>query len=188
MDKERHAEVGEDGKRLRELVRLHMGKLFDAGVAQKALEREHAFGLEGGELMHVAADEAAGETHIHVELALGGAALGLEPGAGGRGRQTIERHVHEGGDAPRRRGSRRGGEAFPLGAARLIDVHVGVHDAGHDRVGSDVGHRRTLGTVAVVADLCDAAAGDVDRVRARPRGGHYARARQDPRAHCVCAP
>ena len=51
-------------------------------------------------------------------------------------RITVQRHIDERGDAPRRGGRRRGGEAFPVGA-RLVDVHMCVDEARqqHGRLG-----------------------------------------------------
>ncbi len=42
----------------------------------------------------------------------------------------IERHVEDGCRAARRRRARTGGEAFPIRATRLIEMNVGVDDAG----------------------------------------------------------
>ena len=45
-------------------------------------------------------------------------------------RDAVERHVDDRRDATGRRGAGGAGEALPLGAARLVDVHVGVDQAG----------------------------------------------------------
>ena len=66
------------------------------------------------------------------QLARAGRELGLERRARGGDRQAVERHVDQRGHAAGRGGARRGREALPLGAARLVDVHVAVDQAGRD--------------------------------------------------------
>src|SRR6202035_4945026 len=94
----------------------------------------------------VAGDRPAPEPDVHVALAVGGGPFGGQRGGVGGGRDRVERHVDDRGDAPGRRGQRGGGEALPGGPARLVDVHVAVHQAGqqHLVVGQvhDLGHAR----------------------------------------------
>ena len=65
-------------------------------------------------------------------------ALGFERGDGGGLGQAVERHVDERGEAAGCGGAGGGGEAFPLGAAGLVDVDVGVDEAGQEGVVAEV--------------------------------------------------
>ena len=65
-------------------------------------------------------------------------AFGVECGPGrGRG-NAVEGHVDEGRDPARRRRARGAREALPLGASRLVDVDVGVHEARHHDPRSEI--------------------------------------------------
>ena len=80
------------------------------------------------------------------------ARLTSSAGDGGGRRDAVERHVEDRGDAAGGRGAGGRGEALPLGAARLVDVHVGVHQPGqqHLVVGElDRLHRRDAGRPTV---------------------------------------
>ena len=50
------------------------------------------------------------------------------------GGMRVQRHVEDRGDAAGRGRPGRGGEPLPLGAARLVDVHVGVDQAGQQHL------------------------------------------------------
>jgi hypothetical protein len=69
-----------------------------------------------------------------VAAPVGGLPLDLQRLDRARGRDAVERHVQQRGDAARRRGPGGGGEALPLGAAGLVDVHVGVDEAGQQHL------------------------------------------------------
>ena len=72
----------------------------------------------------------------------GAARFGFECGDGGGFGEAVEGHVDEGGVASGGGGACGGAEAFPFGAAGLVDVDVGVDEAGED------------GVVGVVVDGC----------------------------------
>ena len=58
--------------------------------------------------------------------------LSFEGGDGGGLGEAVEGHVDEGGVAAGGGGAGGGGEAFPFGAAGLVDVDVGVDEAGEE--------------------------------------------------------
>ena len=60
-------------------------------------------------------------------------AFGFERGDVGCGRQAIQWHVDEQSVAAGGSSARGGLEAFPLGAAGIVDVHVGIDEAGENR-------------------------------------------------------
>jgi hypothetical protein len=61
-------------------------------------------------------------------------ALGFECGYGGGFGEAVEGHVNQGCVASGGGGAGCGAEAFPLGAAGLVDVDVSVDEAGEDGV------------------------------------------------------
>ncbi len=162
VDEERRARAGELAHGLAQIALGDEAELFDARLDHEALEAHDARVEQGAQLLGVAGDGAAPEAHVDPELPRGGGELLLEAGDGGGGRDAVERHVHQGGDAARRRGARGAAEALPLGAAGLVDVHVRVDDAGHDHQVSGVDHRATGGNVVVRGDLGDDAVAHVD--------------------------
>ena len=90
------------------------------------------------------------------------------------GRDAVQRHVDDGGDAAGRRRPGGGREALPLGAAGLIDVHVGVHEARHE--GLVVGEFDDFGAGEAVAerlDRDDHAAADADFAGGDAGGGQH---------------
>ena len=91
-------------------------------------------------LGQVAGHRAAPETHVHVRGPPGGGPLDRQCGGRGRRRQAVQRHVDQRGHPARGGRPGRGREALPLGAARLVDVHVGVHQAGQQHLGAGQCH------------------------------------------------
>jgi hypothetical protein len=73
---------------------------------------------------------AAPERDVHRELSTRGGLLGAQRGDVDGGRDAVERHVDDRGDAASRCGGGRGREALPVRAARLVDVDVAVHQSG----------------------------------------------------------
>ena len=129
MDDHERVEGLELGHVLFHLVRVQVRELVHAGVQQEALEAEDALVVQRAQVGLVARDGAAPEPDIDERLVLGHLALELEVLHRGGGRDGVQRHVDDGGHAAGRGGPGGGGEAFPFGAARLVDVDVGVHQA-----------------------------------------------------------
>ena len=55
-------------------------------------------------------------------------AFGREVRYGGRRRDRVERHVHDGGDAPGRRCARARPEALPVRSPGLVQMHMRAAD------------------------------------------------------------
>jgi hypothetical protein len=104
-------------------------ELRDAGVEQEALEPDDTRLVQRPELVEVARHGAAPERDICGDLACRRLAFHVQRIDAGRGRDRVEGHVDDRGDATRDRGAGRGGEALPLGAPRLVHVHVAVDQA-----------------------------------------------------------
>ena len=107
----------------------------------------------------VARDGAAPEADVDRDLALRGRAFHVQRLDRGRRRDRVERHVDDRGDPAGGRRAGGAGEALPLGAAGLVDVHVAVDQPGQqhlvvgqgDRGGADVVVRGDRGDPAVPA-------------------------------------
>ena len=108
----------------------------NARRAEKALEAADAGVRQRLEIGGVARDDTAPESDVHMALACGGLSLRLERRHGRRRRNAVERHVDERRDPAGGRRARRRLEAFPVSAARLVDVHVRIDEAGQDDVKS----------------------------------------------------
>jgi hypothetical protein len=163
VDQERHAATGDDRQRLAQVMLVDARKFVDARRRQKTFEAADARVDEGVEVAGVAGDDAAPESDVDVASRVRRRALRLQRIDGRRGRHAVERHVDDRRHAARRRGPRRGVEAFPGRASGLVDVDVGVDDAGrHDEIARVV-KVGSAGHVAVLRDAADSASFDVDR-------------------------
>jgi len=122
---------GDARDRAPELVGAQMTEVRIARVAEKALEAPHPRRGQIAELTEIAGDHAAPERDIDLTVASRRFAFAPQRIDRGGHRVAVQRHVDQRGDAGRRRGCRRGGEALPVGT-RLIDVHVRVDEARHE--------------------------------------------------------
>lgn len=84
----------------------------------------------------VIGDCAAPGGPIDEAFALGCGAFGFEGGDGGGLGEAVEGHIDEGGEATGGGGAGSGAEALPVGSAGLVDVDVGVDEAGEDGLGA----------------------------------------------------
>jgi hypothetical protein len=103
-------------------------------VQQEALEPEHPCVVQRSQLGDIAGDRAAPEADVDVRLPLGGLPLQLQRGHVAGRRNAVQRHVDDRGDASGGGRAGRAGEPFPLGPARVVDVHVGVDDTRHQHL------------------------------------------------------
>ena len=133
-------------------VRLQGRELVDARGGQEALEPEHPVLVQRAQVRDVAGDGSTPEPHVHEALAARGGAFHLERLAGGGGGKGVQRHVDDRRDTTGCRCSGRRGETLPLGAPRLVDVHVRVDEAGQEDL--VVGQAHDLAS-EVVADRGD---------------------------------
>ncbi len=141
VDDDQAVELGDLGHGLVQLLGGERRELVDTGVQQEALEAEDAtvpqsLQVTGAEVLR---HGPAPETHVDLHLLLRHGLLRVEGVDGDGGGDGVQGHVEQGRDTAGRRGAGDGGEALPLGASRLVDVDVGVHQAGdEDLVGGDV--------------------------------------------------
>ena len=146
------------------------GEAVAAGVDEEAFEACDAGEGEGFELMLIAVDAAAPEGVVDHALrgvvgAAGGCRFALEFECGdadGFG-EAVEGHVDERGETAGSGGAGGGGEAFPLGAAGLVDVSVYVDEAGEQSeiaeifegdIGGEIGERLDGGDALAVDEDC----------------------------------
>lgn len=95
--------------------------------------------------MGVSRDDAAIEANINPALVLSSTNLLMETSYRGSRRDSIEWHIHDGGHATKGSGLRAGIEAFPLSPAWLVQVHMGVHQSGHEHIGGIIPVRVAFG-------------------------------------------
>ena len=107
------------------------GELGNSRVAHEGLAAEDPGLGQRYELVFVARHHAAPKADVDVQLI--STRIELDPQRLDRRRdgQAVERHIDERRDPARRRRPRAGGEALPLRATGLVDVHVAVDDARH---------------------------------------------------------
>ena len=156
-------EAGQHGHVLLHLIGVEMRELVDAGVQQEALEAEHAIVVQTAQIVGVAGNRAAPETDVDVRLARCGRALGVECFDVDRRRNRVQRHVDQRGDPARRRCAGSGVEPLPLGATRLVDVHMRIDQAGnHDLLVGEFDDLRAGEATAQRLDRDDATVADTD--------------------------
>ena len=178
MGEQRQPVIAQHGHRLAQLALADVRELVDARVDHERLAAEHAGPRQVDQRAGVAGHDAAPEADVDGALALAGGDLGVERGARRRHRGGVERHVDDGRDAAGRGGARRRVEAFPLGAAGLVDVDVRVDQPGRDDQVADVDHvrqRHPLGH-----DRLDPLAGDQHGAGRHAVGAHHPPAADAP--------
>src|SRR5215208_2116319 len=107
-------------------------KVLYAAVGHERLEPYHAALRKLVEAPDVAGDKSAPQTEVHERRSFGGGELEVEAFGVEGGRVRVERHLHVGGHASGRQRPGARGEALPVGAARLVEVRVGVNGARED--------------------------------------------------------
>jgi hypothetical protein len=161
VDEQRQAGLGDGGEGALELFAVDHGEALAAGIDEEALEAGDAGAGEGKDVGLVIGDGSTPCGPVDEALVGGGGALGFEGGDGGGFGEAVEGHVDEGGVASGGGGASGGGEALPLGAAGLVDVDVGVDEAGEDGEGAEVVDGGVGGQVGWVADGADEGVGAV---------------------------
>ena len=173
MHQQGKPELGEAGHGRVEVCCRHGWELVDPRSDQETLEARHAGLGERRKLCGVTGHDAAPERVVHGRVAGRRPNLLLQAFDRGRHRDAVQRHVHDRGDASRRGGPRRGLEALPVGAPRLVHVDVCVHGSGeHDRC-SHVQLSSGVARLAIVLYGRDHPVHDHNRARPQPppRGG-----------------
>ena len=128
------AEPGQLGQVALQLGHRQRRELVHAGRREEALEAEHALVVQAAQVVDVAGDRATPEADVDVAAPVGGLPLDLQRLDRAVGGMLLSGMSSDRGDAARRRGPGGGREALPLGAAGLVDVHVGVDEAGQQHL------------------------------------------------------
>ena len=166
MHDQQSVELGNLGHRRVDLVAQQRRELGDTGVEQEALEAEDAEVVQRSQAAEIARHRAAPEADIDEAFAVRTAALQRQRRPVDGGRYRVQRHVEDRGDTTCGGRSRRGGETFPLGPSRLVDVHVGVDDAGDQHlVGRQGAMFGAASSTPGLGDRLDKAAAYADRRR-----------------------
>src|SRR3989442_107148 len=134
VGEERCTQAPEDWHGAFELRATDVSEFRHAGRYEERFETEDPLAPERGQLGFVARHNAAPEADV--DMTSGGCrlALGGQRYDRGRGRHAVERHVDEGRDASCRGCARPRLETLPVGAPRLVQVHVRIDEAWHDDV------------------------------------------------------
>lgn len=101
-------------------------------VDQKPLKPPHPALHQRQQLRPVPGHDAPPERDVDPALAPRCVRLRPQPARRRRRRHGVQRHVHDGGDAPGGGCARARVEALPLGAPGLVEVDVGVDEAGEE--------------------------------------------------------
>lgn len=104
-------------------------------INQKTLEATDTLVDQALELARVTGNDAAIEADINPALALGSLDLFMQAGHSGCGRDSIQRHVNYSSDTAKGGSLGAGVEAFPLGAAGLIQMNVSIDQTGQEHIG-----------------------------------------------------
>ena len=97
---------------------------------QKTLEPEHSRAGKRFDISLVALDHSAPRRPIDPAVVLRRCTLRLERSDRRRGRQAVQRHVHQKRAAACRSGARRSTEAFPICPSGIVDVYVRIDQPG----------------------------------------------------------
>ena len=167
MREQRKPQRSRHRQRLPQVRLCNVPELLYAGRTQKTLEAQDTSACQRREVVRVSWHDTAPETHVYVTPAARSGALLLQPVDGGRWRNAIERHVHEGRDAPGRGSTRGVFESFPIGPAGIVDVDVGIDEARKHDVRSKVDLAHTCRPLAVLAHRGDSSVAHNNRRRAK---------------------
>ena len=97
--------------------------------AHERFQADHAAVPQCRNLIEIAGDQSAPKREVSMCGSFGSAPLFRERrGVAGRW-MRVERHIEKGRGAARGAGAGAGGDAFPVGAAGLVEMHVGIDDA-----------------------------------------------------------
>src|SRR5262249_18484662 len=139
------------------------GEFRHAARNKETFKSEYAAFPQRTNLSVITRHHAAPETNVDPQLACGRSQFLAISSDGGRRGNTVERHFKESCHSPRRgrAGCRR--EPLPIGASRLVDVYVRIHDPGHDYKVSCVVDGNANRKLAAVSNRENLAPAHVDR-------------------------
>ena len=119
------------GHGLIEILLADMREFVHSRRTEKTLEAEHPGSCERLEMIHIARHHPAPERHVHTHSPAAARRF-VSSASTDVVANAVERHVHDRRDAARRGRSRRVPKTFPVGAAGLVHVHVGIDETGQD--------------------------------------------------------
>lgn len=172
MNEERQPAASNVGQSGAQLLLVDHGEAVDAGMHEKTFEAGNACLGERLDVARIVRDDAAPCEPVDPAAILCGCALGVESGNVGRGRQTIERHVNEESVTTRGGGARSGLESFPMRAAGIVDVNMGIDEAGEKHGITKIFARDFRRDFTGRDDVADAAVFDKKRGGAHATRGH----------------
>ena len=135
---QRQAAAAQTGERRAQVSFVDPRKTIDAGVDQEAFESRHAGRGQGSQRVDVAAHYAAPGGPVHPGLAARGLALAFQGRHIDDLRRAVERHVDKRGHSAGGGGACCRRKAFPVRAARLVDMHMRVHQSGQQYIIAEV--------------------------------------------------
>ncbi|HYT81938.1 MAG TPA: hypothetical protein VEK86_00705 [Gemmatimonadales bacterium] len=103
-----------------------------AAFTHERFEADHSARRERRQLREIVIHQTAPQAEVHQSLRGGDREFGVEIGGGDGRRMSVEGHLEHRGDAPRRGAAGAGVPALPVGAARLVEMHVGVYHTWQD--------------------------------------------------------
>lgn len=173
MDQQRQARARKGWQSCAQLLLCDHGEAVDAGMNEKTFEAGDTRGCEGFEGGRIVGDNSAPSHPIDTTAAARRCTLLLESGDGGRGGETIQRHVDKERVAPCSRGARGCLKAFPVGAARIVDMDMRIDEAWENGGVAEIANCGEGGNLLRGDNVADVFAFD------EKRGGAHARGRDD---------
>ena len=107
-------------------------EVVNAAIGHEGLEAHNPALGQFVQALNVARHDAAPQAEVHQRGSLRRCQFQIESGSVNRGRVGVEGHVEEGGRASRCQCARARGKTLPFGAARLVEVQVGVNHTWED--------------------------------------------------------
>src|SRR5215213_2231651 len=109
----------------------HILKLIHTRGNQKTLKPNHTRIKHRCQLSSILRHDPTPEPHVYKTITSRLFQLRVKPGKRRSRGNRVERHIDECGDAARSRSERRTTKAFPLSAARRVDVNVRIDKPRH---------------------------------------------------------
>ena len=107
-------------------------KFRQTRIAEECFKADHTAIRQFRHLSQIAGSKAAPDPEVRNGRNLKGGTLPVKLARIDRTRRRVERHIEEGGATARRKRAAAGRGAFPLGAARLVEVQVDVDHRGEN--------------------------------------------------------
>ena len=159
-----------------------VGKFIEAGMTEEGFDAQHAGLQERLNVSCIAGNHAAVEADVDPTFADRRLAFGFQRGHRRRDRAAVERHIDNGRHSASRRCFGCRFEAFPLGAAGFIHMHMRIdHAGGDDQIAEILDRqigRRLRRACAIFHNVDDPLAIDHHNRRSHAVAENYTAARQ----------